>query len=207
MSALLIVDVQNDFLPGGSLAVKEGDQIIPVINELLKNKAKFKYVLATKDWHPEDHGSFAEVHKKRIGEIIDLKGIPQILWPKHCVAGTTGADFSDQLNHQMMDKIFKKGADKDVDSYSAFFDNDHKNSTGLHEFLQIKEIKDIYIAGLTTDYCVKYSVLDALKLGYQVFVIIDACKPVNLQPEDEHFALQEMLQSGANILYSKELLN
>lgn len=207
MTALLLVDIQNDFLPGGSLGVADGDKILPVINELLKKKKHFKTVVATKDWHPVDHGSFAETHGKKVGDLIDLNGIPQVLWPKHCVAGTAGAEFSSHWDHNKVDKVFHKGTDKSVDSYSAFFDNDHRNSTGLYEFLQSHEIKDIYIAGLTTDYCVKYSVLDALKLGYRIHIIIDACKPVNLHADDEQKALQEMLQLGANIIYSSEVTN
>lgn len=205
MTALLLVDIQNDFLPKGALGVNGGDQILPVVNNLLKKKALFKVVVATKDWHPPDHGSFAESFGKNPGEVIDLNGLPQILWPTHCVAGTKGAEFSDHWDHNKVDRVFHKGTDKTIDSYSAFFDNGHRKSTGLHEFLQSKGITDIYIAGLTTDYCVKYSVLDALKLGYHIFIVIDACKPVNLQPNDEEKALQEMLQHGANIIFSHEI--
>lgn len=204
MTALLLVDLQNDFLPGGSLGVKNGDQILPIINRLLTHP--FDVVAATQDWHPSDHGSFAETHGKKIGEVVDLKGLKQILWPVHCVQGTKGAQFPEHWDHSKVKKIFHKGTDKDVDSYSAFFDNGHRKSTGLHDFLQSRGIKDIYIAGLTTDYCVKYSVMDALKLGYNVFVVLDACKPVNLSSDDEEKAVQEMLQEGANMIYSSELV-
>lgn len=205
MTALLIVDVQNDFLPGGALGVKDGDKILPVINKLLSHP--FDAVIATKDWHPKDHESFAETHGKKVNEVIDLYGLDQILWPVHCVQGTQGAEFSKNWNHNKVQKVFHKGTDKHLDSYSAFYDNGHKQSTGLHEYLQSKAIKNIYIAGLTTDYCIKYSVTDALKLGYNIFVVIDACKPVNLLPEDEEKALQEMLHEGAHVIYSTDLLN
>lgn len=204
MTALLIVDVQNDFLPGGALGIKDGDKILPVINKLEVHP--FDVVIATQDWHPADHGSFAASHGRKIGEVIDLSGLQQILWPIHCVQGTKGAELSDALKHKKIKKIFHKGTEKDVDSYSAFYDNGHRKSTGLHEYLQDQGIKKIYIAGLATDYCVKYSAKDAINLGYETFIILDACKAVNLSSEDEDRALQEMLQEGANLIYSSELL-
>jgi len=205
MAALLLVDIQNDFLPGGALAVQDGDLILPVINKLINHA--FKLIIATKDWHPANHGSFANSHGKKMSEVINLNGLEQVLWPIHCVQETQGAEFSEKWNHYKVHKIFCKGTDKDIDSYSAFFDNGHRKSTGLHEFLQSNGIKDIYIAGLATDYCVKYSVLDALKLNYRVFVIIDGCKPVNLKPNDEEIAFQEMLQEGAQLIYSSEIIS
>ncbi len=203
MTALLIVDLQNDFLPGGALGVKDGDKVLPIVNNLLKHP--FNAILATKDWHPSDHGSFAANHGKKVNETIDLNGLKQILWPVHCVQGTKGAEFSKEWNYSKVEKVFLKGTEKNVDSYSAFFDNGHQHSTGLHEFLQSQGLKEIYIAGLTTEYCVKYSVLDALKLNYIVYVVIDACKPVNLSPYDGELAVQEMLQAGAHIMYSIDL--
>lgn len=203
MTGLLIVDVQNDFLPGGALGVKNGDQILPVINQLLDQP--FDVIVATGDWHPYRHGSFAETHGKDVGDVIDLNGLKQILWPRHCVQKTSGAEFSKDLNHQKVHKVFHKGTDENIDSYSAFFDNGHLKSTGLHEYLQTKGIKTLYIAGLTTEYCVKYSVLDALRLGYEVYVIIDACKPVNLRPKDEEQAWHEILGQGAHVISSVEL--
>jgi nicotinamidase/pyrazinamidase len=203
MTAFVVVDLQNDFFPGGALGVKNGDQILPVINKLLKQP--FDLIIGTKDWHPQNHGSFAETHGKKVGEVIDLNGLQQILWPTHCVQGTRGAEFSDQWDHDKVERVFYKGTDPDIDSYSAFYDNGHRKSTGLHEYLQSKAIKEIYIAGLASDYCVKYSVLDALKLGYSVYVVIDGCKPVNLAADDEEKAMQEMLQAGANLIHSHEL--
>lgn len=202
-TALLLVDLQNDFLPGGSLAVKEGNTILPVIDQLIQ--LPFALVVASKDWHPADHGSFASTHEKNVGEIVNLKGLSQVLWPVHCVQKTQGAEFSDQWNHQEIDKVFYKGTDRDIDSYSAFFDNGHQKATGLHAYLQENGIKELFIAGLTTDYCVKFSVLDALKLGYNVSVVVDACRPVNLHPDDELESLEEMSKNGATLLLSKEI--
>lgn len=199
--ALILVDLQNDFLPGGALAVEHGDRILPVIKEL-ENK-EFDLVIATKDWHPPDHGSFASVHGRKMGEVIDLFGLPQILWPDHCVQGSPGADFG--LNFKKVDKIIHKGVDSKIDSYSTFFDNGHLLSTGLEDILRKKGIEEVYFAGLTTEYCVKYSALDALKLGFQVYVIEDACKAVNLEPGEHERALQEMHNAGVHITRSSDI--
>ena len=200
MKALIVVDVQNDFLPGGTLSVKEGNQIIPVLNDLLKKK--FDLIIATKDWHPKDHCSFAAVHGKAPGEIIEWSGIEQILWPTHCVQGTHGAEFAPGWDISKVQKVFYKGIDKNIDSYSAFFDNGHIRSTGLGEYLKLQGITDIYFAGLTTDYCVKYSAHDAIKLGFNVHVIQDACGAVNRNKEDESRALAEMQAAGAHLTTS-----
>lgn len=200
MNALILVDIQNDFLPGGALAVQEGNQIIPVVNELL-NKP-FDVVIATKDWHPKDHGSFASVHKKRAGEWVNLDGVEQILWPDHCIQNTWGAEFGPGWDTSKVHKVFYKGTEKNIDSYSTFFDNGHRKSTGLDIFLRQQNIHTIYIAGLTTDYCVKFSVLDAAKLGFDTYVILDACRAVNLRPEDESKAVQEMVEAGASVITS-----
>jgi nicotinamidase/pyrazinamidase len=203
MRALILVDLQNDFLPGGALAVKEGDQIIPVINDLLKKK--FDIVIATKDWHPSDHESFAVSQGKTPGEIIDLFGLEQILWPVHCVQGTQGAEFTPGWDVRRITKVFYKGTDKTMDSYSTFYDNGHRHSTGLESYLKEQGIHDIYIAGLATDYCVKYSVLDALKSGFNIYVVEDACKAVNLNDGDDKKALEEMREAGAHIVTSRHL--
>lgn len=201
--ALIIVDIQNDFVPGGALPVKEGDQIIPLINRLLK--LDFDSKVATKDWHPEDHGSFANVHGKQPGERINLNELEQILWPSHCVQNSLGSQFVKELDTSKFEGIFYKGADKKIDSYSVFFDNAHKKSTGLDDFLKEKNITDIYVAGLATDYCVKYSVLDALMLGYTTHIIVDACRGVNLDKNDSDRALEEMRSKGAHLINSKDL--
>ncbi len=194
MKAFIVVDLQNDFLPGGSLAVSTADTIIQPINQLLQ--LPFDIIVASKDWHPKDHRSFASVHEKKVGEHVRLSQMDQILWPDHCIQNSFGADFSKHLDTQYIQKIFYKGTLRDVDSYSAFFDNAHLKSTGLHEFLKEKKVDEVFIAGLTTEYCVKYSALDAYKLGFKTHVIIDACKAVNLAPDDEEKALQEMSKAG-----------
>lgn len=202
--ALLVVDVQNDFLPGGALPVGEGDRVIPVINELLKQDFDLK--VASKDWHPLDHGSFAIVHGKSVGEKVKLSGLDQILWPEHCVQKTPGAEFPSSLNTPLIDQTIHKGSDPQIDSYSAFFDNGRKKSTNLHELLQKKKITHLYVVGLATDYCVKFSVLDALSLGYKVYVVEDACRGVNLNKEDSANALKEMHRAGAQLIQSKDVL-
>jgi nicotinamidase/pyrazinamidase len=203
MTALILVDIQNDFLPGGALAVKEGDQIIPIVRQLLEKH--FDTIVATKDWHPPNHGSFAVTHGKRPGEHTILDGIDQILWPVHCVQGTPGADFGPGWDTSKVQKVFYKGTEQNVDSYSTFFDNEHRKSTGLEKYLRDRAITDIYLAGLTTDYCVKYSVLDARTLGFNTYVIQDGCRAVNLEEGDEKHALDSMRTAGAQILNSKQL--
>lgn len=202
--ALLIVDIQNDFLPGGSFAVKEGDRVIPLVNKLVKGN--FGVIVASKDWHPGDHGSFAKTHGKNPGEKIQLKGMEQILWPVHCVQNTLGGEFSSLLDASNFKKIFFKGTDKGIDSYSAFFDNGHLKSTGLSEYLKNLGVTDVYIAGLTTDYCIRFSALDALKQGFKVHVIIDACRAINLEAGDGEKAIEEMKKAGAEITTTDEVM-
>jgi len=201
--ALIIVDIQNDFLPGGTLAVIKGDQLIPIINKLVQ--LPFNVIVATKDWHSADHTSFASNHHKAPGERVKVHDIDQILWPVHCVQGTTGSCFPANLVTEKFSRIFYKGTDKNIDSYSAFFDNEHSKSTELDVFLKEKGIKKVYIAGLTTDYCVKFSALDAKKLGFDVFVLTDACRPVNLADEDELVALQEMQNAGIHLIKIQDI--
>lgn len=203
MNALVLVDIQNDFLPGGALAVRDGDKILPVVNALLK--LPFDHVIATKDWHPKDHGSFADVHGKKVGQIIKLQGIEQILWPVHCVQGSYGAEFSDQLHKDKIEEVFLKGIDKTCDSYSTFFDNGHKRSTGLEKYLLDNGVDTVYIAGLATDYCVKYSVMDAIKLGFTTYVITDAIKGVNISPNDSEKSLFAMKEAGAHLIKHDEI--
>lgn len=203
MKALLIVDLQNDFMPGGSLPVPGGNEIIPVINTLAH---KFSHIFATQDWHPADHVSFASNHLgKKPGDTTQVKGVKQILWPVHCVRNTKGAELVSALNKEKITSIFYKGTDKWVDSYSTFFDNARERSTGLDEYLQTRGIKEIYIVGVATDYCVLYSVLDALELGFQVTVVQDACRGINLAPQDVEKAFQLMKEKGAKLLLSKEI--
>lgn len=203
-TALLLVDLQNDFLPGGSLAIPKGNKIFPVINELLKYS--FDFIVAIKDWHPAQHKSFAVNHReKKIGEHILLEGIDQILWPVHCVQNSPGADFSPLLDTRNIQKIFFKGIEENIDSYSTFFDNMHRRSTGLEEFLKESNVSRIFIAGLATDYCVKYSVMEALTLGFDTVVIEDACVGINLHPTDSAIAFEEMKKAGAKIIHAKEI--
>ena len=203
MKALILVDLQNDFCPGGALAVKGGDQVIPVANELQK---KFDLVFATQDWHPKDHGSFASNHPgKKPGDRVDLFGIEQILWPDHCVQGSQGAQFVLKLDTKKIARVFQKGTDKTIDRYSTFFDNGHRKSTGLENFLKEKNVDEVYLAGLATDYCVKYSALDAAKLGLKTNVIIDACRGIDLKPGDIDHAIEEMRRSGVRIVHSKDI--
>ena len=203
MRALLVIDVQNDFCPGGALAVPQGDKIVPVINQLMNS---FDIVVATKDWHPENHISFASNHTgKKPGDIVMHHGIKQVLWPEHCIQNTSGAEFTSGLNIKPIKKIIYKGTNSQVDSYSAFFDNDKKTKTDLDNYLKGKGVREIYLTGLATDYCVKFSALDGLTLGYKVFVISDAVKGVNLMPEDSKDALEEIKQKGGIIISSNEI--
>ena len=196
--ALIIVDVQNDFLPGGTLPVPDGNKVISVIN---RAQEKFELILATKDWHPSHHGSFASNHPgHKPGEYIDLHGVQQILWPDHCVQESPGAEFPERLDTKKIKKVFYKGTDPKVDSYSAFFDNARKNSTGLAKYLKRKKVSTLYIAGLATDYCVKFSVLDALDLGFRTYLVKNGCKGIDLHHGDVERAEKEMETTGARLL-------
>jgi len=188
--ALIIVDVQYDFIPGGALPVPEGDRVVAVINQL---QPKFDLVVATQDWHPSSHGSFASNHPgKKPGEIIQLHGLTQILWPDHCVQGSHGAEFVKELDTHRIARVFRKGTDPDVDSYSGLFDNGHRKDTGLGDYLKDQKIDDVHIAGLATDYCVKFTALDAAKLGFRTHVLMDACRGVNLQPTDVEESYEQL---------------
>ncbi len=203
MRALILVDIQNDFLPGGALAVDQGDQIIPIVNQLIP---KFDLVVATQDWHPKNHESFASNHPDgRIGQIIDLHGLDQVLWPDHCIQGTRGAEFARDLKLTEALKVFRKGTDPTVDSYSGFFDNDHRNDTGLSAFLNEKKISQVFVVGLATDYCVKFTALDAVNLGFNTSVVTDAVRAVNLAPDDKDVALNEMEASGITLITSSQV--
>jgi len=203
MNALIIVDLQNDFLPGGALPVPHGDEVIPVANELQR---RFDLVLATQDWHPTDHGSFAPNHPgKKPGDRVTLDGIEQILWPVHCVQNTHGAEFAPSFDTSRIARVFHKGVERNIDSYSTFFDNAHRRHTGLAHYLEEHGIKDIYLMGLALDYCVKYSTLDAQQLGLNAHVILDGCRGIELEPGDIGRALDEMKRVGAVLLQSSDL--
>src|SRR6266853_1175044 len=197
MKTLLLIDIQNDFLPGGALAVPEGDVIVPIVNALLP---RFELIVATQDWHPREHGSFAANHSgKNPGDIIDLNGLPQILWPVHCVQNTGGACFAPGLDTRRIARIFQKGADPRLDSYSGFFDNGHRRATGLAEFLRERRVAEISLAGLATDYCVKFSALDAAAEGFRVTLLENACRGVELHRGDVARALDEMRAAGVAV--------
>jgi len=203
MNALIIVDLQNDFLPGGALPVPHGDEVIPLANELQR---RFDLVLATQDWHPPNHGSFAANHPgKKPGDRIMLDGIEQILWPVHCVQNTFGAEFAPAFDTNRIAHVFHKGVERNIDSYSTFFDNAHRRHTGLADYLKERSIKDIYLMGLALDYCVKYSALDAHHLGLNTHVILDGCRGIELESGDIDRALDEMRRAGATILKIADL--
>lgn len=178
-SVLLVIDVQNCFLPGGSLAVKDGDQVVPVINRIAKS---FANVVMTQDWHTAGHVSFASSHSgKKPFEVIDLSYGKQVLWPDHCVQGTDGAALSKDLNIPQAELILRKGFHKDVDSYSAFTEADGKTSTGLEKYLEARGLRRVFVAGLATDFCVAWSALDARKAGFETYVVEDACRGIDTQ--------------------------
>ncbi len=202
MDALILVDLQNDFLPGGALAVSEGDQIVPVANRLMPH---FEMVIATQDCHPPNHCSFASNHPgHEIGEVIQVAGLDQILWPDHCIQDTKGVEFPSELDQSHIQRIFPKGTHPNLDSYSGFFDNGHQQATGLGDFLTSKGVTRVFVLGLATDYCVKFTALDALKLGFETIVIQDACRAVNLKPNDETLALKEFTGAGGSIQTSHD---
>lgn len=197
MKALIVVDVQNDFCPGGSLAVSGGDQVAPFINRIREN---YPLVVFSQDWHPAAHKSFSSNNPgSSVGEFIKLGGQDQIMWPDHCVQGSPGAEFHQELEVRPEDPVVRKGEHSDVDSYSAFFDNDHKQETGLRALLEERGVSEVDVVGLATDYCVKFTVLDALELGLHVGVPREGCRAVNLQPGDGDKAFDEMETAGANL--------
>ncbi len=202
-SALLLVDIQNDFIPGGALAVPDGDAVVKAANDVMK---AFEIVIATRDWHPADHGSFASQHQgKTPGNIIELSGLEQILWPDHCVQNTKGAELVEGLNDEKITRLFYKGTVRSVDSYSAFFDNSKRKDTGLGDYLTSKGIGEVFIVGLATDYCVKYTALDAIELGLATKIIIEGVRGVELNEGDCEKALKEMSDAGARIISKGDL--
>jgi len=195
--ALILVDLQNDFLPGGALGVPGGDEVIPLANRLMDD---FEIIVATQDWHPPDHGSFAANHPGRqVFESIDLHGLPQTLWPVHCVQGTPGAEFAPGLDAGRITRVFRKGTRPEVDSYSGLFDNGRRHSTGLAEWLREQGVTRVTVCGIATDYCVKFTALDAVAEGFDVTLHLPACRGVNLQPGDIAAAVEAMRAAGVRI--------
>ncbi len=204
MQALILVDIQNDFLPGGPLAVPDGDQVTGIANALMP---KFTCVVATQDWHPANHGSFAANHRgKQPGEMVELDGLDQLLWPVHCVQNTGGAQFAPELQTAGIERIFPKGVDPTVDSYSGFFDNGRRKETGMRAYLKERGVTSVYVVGLATDYCVKFTALDAVSCGFETSLIEDGCRGVNIQPGDVSQAVDEMRAAGVQVLGSSDMI-
>ena len=204
-SLLLIVDVQNDFCPDGSLAVNGGDEIITDINNMSR---LFPHAAATMDWHPEGHVSFASSHDGRsLYDTVNADGIEQVLWPNHCVAGSRGAELHPLLDQRALKMIIRKGTRKNLDSYSAFFDNDHRSSTGLDGYLKALQIKTVYLCGLALDYCVYFSAMDSKKLGFDTVVIENATRAVDVPEGNRESTLSAMKDAGIKIISSSEILN
>jgi nicotinamidase/pyrazinamidase len=199
MKTLVIIDAQNDFMPGGALAVPDGDQILPVINRI---QDKFSLVVATQDWHPQNHSSFASNHDgKKPFDRIEWYGLEQILWPDHCVINSQGAEFHADLKTDKIEAVFRKGMDPAIDSYSGFYDNGHKKSTGLAGYLRERNAMELYFCGLAADFCVNYSITDALNEGFNATLIEDATRPID--PE-KYKKIRDILKSkGCRILKSR----
>ena len=194
--ALIVIDVQNDFCPGGALAVPEGDQVVPGINALMD---KAEAVILTQDWHPAGRSSFASSHPgKSAYDVIDMPYGAQVLWPDHCIQGSTGAAFHQDLDADRADLIIRKGYNPAIDSYSAFFENDHETPTGLDGYLRTRGITDLTLVGLATDFCVNYSAVDAAKLGFRVTVRQDLCRAIDLDGSLAA-AVDGMAQSGVTL--------
>ncbi|MBK5144753.1 bifunctional nicotinamidase/pyrazinamidase [Budviciaceae bacterium BWR-B9] len=199
--ALLLVDLQNDFCLNGTLAVHDGDAVIDIANQAMRIFHQHGWpVIATLDWHPANHKSFAINSGTQPGEVGTLNGLTQVWWPTHCVQNTTGASLHPQLEQQYINKRIYKGQDPEIDSYSAFFDNGKRSATALHQWLNSENIQHLTVLGLATDYCVKFTVLDALELGYQTEVIAEGCRGVNLAAGDSEKALHEMSAKGARVI-------
>jgi nicotinamidase/pyrazinamidase len=201
MKALLLVDLQNDFTPGtpgGALAVPHGDQVIAVANRLMP---EYGLIVATQDWHPAGHKSFASQHDgHRIGEVIQWQGLDQVLWPDHCVQETIGAAFCHDLNTAAIDEVVRKGTDPDIDSYSGFYDNGHRKATGLADLLRNRGVTTVDVMGLALDYCVKFTALDAVREGFATRLILEGCRGVELQPGDGDRAVDAMRDAGVQIV-------
>ena len=194
MNALILIDIQNDFCPGGALEVSNGNQVVAIANRLQKD---FELVIATQDWHPGDHESFAAQHDgKNPGELVSLHGLDQVLWPIHCVQGSLGAQFHSGLETNRIETIFRKGTDKTIDSYSGFYDNGKRKATGMAGYLRERAVKTVTVLGLATDYCVKFTALDAIAEGFSVRLVEAGCRAVNLASGDGEKAVAEMASAG-----------
>jgi nicotinamidase/pyrazinamidase len=215
VKVLLIIDLQRDFCPGGALAVPEGDTIVPLVNKLMR-EGGYDLKIATLDWHPENHGSFADNHPgKKLFEVIDLEGVPQVLWPRHCVQGTVGAEFHPHFDAHALNYIVKKGLRPLVDSYSGFFDNQKRGSTELLDILKSEAARrgeaaediELHIVGLALDYCVAFTALDAADLKLKASVVVDATRAVNVSPGDDAASLRKLVERGVEVVESNNLLS
>lgn len=203
MDALIIIDIQNDFVAGGTLEVPNGEQIVPLVNQLAE---AFDLVVATQDWHPPTHKSFASNHAaKKPFEKVTLGGLEQVLWPDHCMQGTSGAEFHPQLQMHRVEAIFRKGMDPEIDSYSGFYDNGRQKTTGLAGYLKERKVETVYVCGLAGDYCVFYTALDALKEGFETIVIEDATRAID--PGGFEKAKNDIRKTGGKILDSAIILD
>ena len=204
MKALILVDIQNDFCPGGALAVNHGNEVVAVANRLSKSGA-FNYIVLTQDWHPQEHRSFASNNDgAKVGTLGELNGLPQVWWPDHCVWNTPGSELHKNLLTGRANLIIRKGMDKAVDSYSGFFDNDG-SPVGLGSYLKERSAREVYIMGLATDYCIKFTALDCVKLGFDTYLIEDGCRAVNINPDDGDKAIEEMKAAGIKVVHSDTL--
>jgi len=196
-TALILVDLQNDFMPGGALAVATGDETVAIANALIPD---YKLVVATQDWHPTDHGSFATNHPgAKVFDVVDLNGLDQVLWPVHCVQETHGAAFQAELHADRIDRVFPKGMDPGTDSYSGFFDNGKRRATGMGDWLREQGITEIDVMGLAMDYCVKFTAIDGAGLGFATRLVLPGCRAVNLNPGDDDQAIAAMKAAGVTI--------
>ena len=200
MKALLIIDMQYDFMPGGALPVPEGDEIVPLVNKL---QLQFDLVVATQDWHPGGHASFASTHEKEQFSVIKHNGIDQVMWPDHCIQNSEGAEFHKDLKTAKFEAIFRKGTNPEIDSYSGFYDNAHLKATGLTGYLKEKGATELYFAGLAAEYCVYFSILDALKEDFSATLIEDATKALDKEAFEK--AKIEILRNGGKVLSSENL--
>jgi nicotinamidase/pyrazinamidase len=197
MKTLLLIDIQNDFLLGGALAVPEGDQVVPIANRLMR---AYGLVVATQDWHPADHLSFASQHAgAKVGDVVQVAGADQILWPDHCVQNTPGAEFAPALDVGRIAHVVQKGTDRTIDSYSGFFDNGRRKATELDKYLRARGVDEIHVMGLATDYCVKFTALDAVELGYRTTLLTAGSRGVELAPGDCRQAIEQMRSAGVQI--------
>jgi nicotinamidase/pyrazinamidase len=203
--ALILTDLQNDFLPGGALPVPGGQEVVPLANRLMR---EFDLVVAIQDWHPRNHVSFAVNHPgRKVRDVVQADGLEQILWPVHCVQGSWGADFHPDLNRSGLHEIVRKGVNPRVDSYSAFRDNARQASTRLEGLLRERGVEEVYIAGVATDFCVRATAMDALDLGFRTSMVLDACRGIAPREGDICGAVEEMRRSGVIILESPAVLS